>query len=251
MLRGDSLDNIMQQRFFSRDWYTYLWKGNTTFGDTGGFAVGDDPTWQEATTGNVALAFSILPMGMVMQTDGSGGDSMVLRANKSDSSISEATGFWDSNKEVGMLARVSGGTSAGNVLNFRASVGFYFSSDADPTTIGNIETVQWHVANSATAAGTWRAITRSGSTTIQDLDTREALATNTNYELGIFLDEGRRPHYFFNNRHMGHSPPIASTAGVFWPTIAIEETSAGTAGQLGISHIFLCRKWVTRGTLGA
>jgi hypothetical protein len=241
------LENLVEQRLFSRDWFAYVWKGQTNI-DPGAIAVGDDTVWQTQAGDAANTAFALAPPGLHIVTDSSGGDIVTLQADRAAVQIGSVATFWATNAEIGMMARLHTGPAAADVHNALISVGLWFNATtgADPTGAANIAAAMWHVNNGATA-GTWRAITNSGSADppADEFDTGDTLTTDTVYDLGVFLDESRRPHFFFNDSLLRVGPPLPDTDSLTIPSIAVNE-SAAEATEFAIQYLFHCIRWLPR-----
>ncbi len=237
VLKSDSLANIAQQRSLSLDWFTYLWKGNALI-QAAPFAAGNDTVWQVTTGADSNFGYQLVPLGGALVTTGAGTNDAVIKANRS-TGLGGAANFWAASREPGMACQIQAGNLTSNTLTSRIIIGLSSAADGNPDNALNTDCAFFHVENTATN-GTLRCITKA-LTLLEDFDTGLTWSAQTFYTLGVFLDQGRRPHFWLNGSLIHVGPAVGTTLPLAVPSIAIEETGANP-NQIGIQSLFCCRR---------
>jgi hypothetical protein len=232
-----SIEDIIRQRMMSRDWFAYLWQGGTFPQDATG--AGDDTVWQTVDT---LIRFGWERPGLGFATAGTGADEANLEATAA-TSMAGAANFWNTANEPGLIVRMSSDTDelgGQNIRNKNEVFGFKLTADGDPdvdddqatwTNSPGDDPVPWRTRTSV--AG--RDESREWGTAIDYI---------TPYELAVLLDEGRRPHYFFNGDFV-HRGPALRALNTIIPVVGEEETAAASVDMF-VQQIFVCQRWVAR-----
>ncbi len=236
-LRMPTIEALIQARLFSRDWITHDYKAQ--FDVNAALAAGEDPVWDISlgVAGDVAL---ITTNGGALRLDtaAADGDQVVLTTSQATSIFGDGA-FWDTDLQPGFYATVRLDTAANSLHNARIFMGLKLSN-TDVLGTDDDQAI-WHMdANALTTPQPWSTVTSNTDVDITRLY-RNAEAS-TVVGLGVLLDEGRRPHYFFNGNHVGEGAGLRSLATVR-PFIGVASRGQAEQKILDIRNMWLCQRY--------
>ena len=154
---------------------------------------------------------TLVAHGWTLGTSASDNDNCIITMDPADSSMG-VPGYWNTDKEPWMMARVQTGVQdATALLNSEYVVGFddqNTSASSDATASGEANAFRWQLTVGAALGANW--ICESSVASIDSrFDTGVAAQRATFVDLAVLLSKARKPHYFIGGNlvHVGPSMP--------------------------------------------
>jgi len=241
-LVGRAIPTLIQNRMCDLEWYTALWKGDGLIQTAAAAGMNRHFLLAGTNADNADVSHAVtagIGSAMIMETDGATNDSEVAHAIMT-TALGSVAGAWDTDQQPGLVVTFVTGTAVQSVTDTRIHVGLKLDQTEDDALVDADQAIWTY---DATAAPTWRART-SNNGQDHDFDTGQAPAINTVHQLGVFLDVGRRPHYFFNGV-LSHVGPAVRSLATMEPGFSIADIGAGAAKRLYIRNAFTCVRYFT------
>lgn len=245
VLAGNTLSDLIQQRHYSLDWYSYFWQCNSLPQDLTG--PGDDPVWVTAdnpVSFGFGLSDNTAVAGLGYATPIAGNFQASLRATGAQS-ISGTSSFWDPAREPGLIVGLATDSNIIGGLDFDLTNRFLavgFKTTDDPEVTADPVQAMWYSDPDGVSVP-WSYVVEPGGPPTR---TGNPPTTTTNYELAVLFDRSRRPHFYFDGGLVAIGQPIAEGLHI-QPTVALRSKNPpGNSTDIFVHHLFTCRRWEAR-----
>jgi hypothetical protein len=175
--------------------------------------------------------------GITITTAGADADNAILTPHLDTNQSSLAVTKWNTNDEPALFARIKTGA---NVTNAIIWIGFKLTNT--PVVATDADQVYLRYEDDVNS-GSFQAIsTRGGTDTTTSASTGTAIAVSTTYDIAVWLDSNRIPHYRINGIPVAQADNTALDADTdLIPYIGVEADGAAAAKAITVRKVSLSK----------